>query len=251
MTEETIENTFSNYGLYDIGESLELNLPGTEIRIRKISENVFSYSRKNFDDDLIEKIIPINSSKLQIELCPIRPLNYPARRTAYMYLDVETPIFLSENSAATVFLRCPIEIGVFFIHDNHKDSLDCFTCDPINSRFCLYGSPESGSLCKYAKSEIVESYDDSIPFVNGVLKVNLKNDLSKGLSISRIVFPISDNSIYYQDSHAILDSLNAVLKKKLTLEIIDVVSEKIQTSFTLSPTYEKIETVKHMDMGVE
>lgn len=248
---ESFENTFSNYGLYDIDDSLELNLPGSQIRIRKISENVFSYSRKNFDDDLIEKIIPVKSPKLQIELCPIRPSNFPAKRTNFMYLDIATPIFLSENSSATVFLRCPIEIGVFFVHDGHKDSLDSFTCDPVNSRFCLYGAPESGALCKYAYTEIVESYDDSIPFVNGVLKVNLQNELSKGLSISKIVFPMSDNSIYYHHSNAIFDSLNAVLKKKLTLEIIDINSEKIQTSFTLSPDYEKIETVKHMDMGVE
>ena len=251
MSEEIIENTFSNYGLYDIRESLELNLPNTEIRIKKISENVFSYSRINSENDFVEKIIPTKSSKFQIELCPIRPLNFPAKRTTHMYLDIDTPIFLSENSSANFFLRCPIEIGVFFVHDGHKDSLDCFTCDPVNSRFCLYGSPESGTLCKYAQTDIVESYDDSIPFINAVLKINLQNDLSKGLSISKIVFPVSDNSIYYQDSKAIIDSLHAVLKKKLTLEIIDIDSEKIQTDFTLSPTYEKIETVKHMDMGVE
>ncbi len=251
MNTETSENTFSNYGLYDIGESLELNLPNTEIRIKKISENVFSYTRKDLDDDLVERIIPVKSSKLQIELCPIRPLNFPAKRTTYMYLDIDTPVFLSENSSATVFLRCPIEIGVFFIHDDHKDSLDCFTCDSVNSRFCLYGSPESGTLCKYAKTEIVESYNDSTPFVNGVLKVTLQNQLSKGLSISKVVFSISDNSIYYKDSKAIIDSILAIMKKKLTLEIIDVNSEKIQTDFTLSPIYEKTETVKHMDMGVD
>jgi hypothetical protein len=168
-----------------------------------------------------------------------------------MYLDIDTPVFLSEDSSATVFLRCPIEIGVFLVHDNHKDSLDCFTCDPLNSRFCLYGPPESGTLCKYAKTEIVESYDDSIPFINAVLKINLQNQLSKGLSIGKIVFQMSENSIYYKDSKAIFDSLFAVMKKKLTIEIIDVNSEKIQTNFTLSPTYEKIDTVKHMDMGVE
>lgn len=251
MSEETIENAFSNYGLYDIDESLELNLPNIEIRIRKISKNVFSYSRKNADNDLIEKIIPVGSSKLQIELCPIRPLNFPAKRTTHVYLDLDTPIFLSEQSSANFFLLCPIEMGVFFVHDGHKDSLDCFTCDPVNSRFCLYGSPESGTLCKYTKTKIVESYDDSSPFVNAVLKVNLQNELSKGLSIDKIVFSISDNSIYYQDSKAIIDSLRAVLKKKLTLEIIEVDSEKIQTDFTLSPTYEKVETIKRMDMGVE
>ncbi len=250
MDAETIENTFSNYGLYDVGESLDLNLPNIEIKIKKIGENVFSYARRDSENDLIEKIIPTKSSKLQVELCPIRPLNFPAKRTSFMYLDIDTPVFLSEDSSATVFLRCPIDIGIFLVYDNHKDSLDCFTCDPVNSRFCLYGSPESGTLCKYARTEIVESYDDSIPFINAVLKINLQNQLSKGLSMNKVVFQMSENSIYYKNSKAIVDSLFAVMKKKLTLEIIDVNSEKIQTDFTLSPTYEKIDTVKHLDMGI-
>ena len=168
-----------------------------------------------------------------------------------MYLDLETPVFLSENSAATIFLRCPIEVGIFFVHENHKDSIDWFTCDPINSRFCLYGTPESGTLCKYAKSEIVESYDDSMPFQNAVLKVDIKNDLDKGFTISKIVFSITGNSIYYKNSKAIIDSLSAILKKKLTIEIIDVNSISIETNWTKSPTFEQIESIKHMDMGVD
>ncbi|QDI89577.1 DUF432 domain-containing protein [Candidatus Nitrosopumilus sp. SW] len=251
MSNVSVEKSFSNYGVYEIDDSLTLNLPNTEIRIKKISHNVFSYVRKNTEDDLTEKIIPVKSPTLQIELCPIRPLNFPARRTDYVYLDFETPVFLSENSSATIFALCPIEIGVFFVHDNHKDSLDCFTCDPTNSRFCLYGSPESGTLCKYAKTQIVESYDDSTPFVNAVLKINLRNELTKGFSIGKVVFPISDNSVYYQNSKAITDSVNAILKKKLTLEIIDVDPEKIQTDFILSPTYERVESTKRMDMGVD
>ena len=244
-------SAFSSYGFYTITDNLELTFPEIDVRIEKIGEHVFSYIRKDTEDNIVKKIIPTNSSELTLEISPIRPLNYPARRTNYVYLDLETPVFLSENSAASIFVRCPIEIGVFLIHDNHKDSLDWFTCDPVNSRFSLYGSPESGTLCKYAQSEIVESYDDSIPFVNGVLKIDMKNDLDKGLSISKIVFPMSDNSVYYKNSKAIIDSLTVVLKKKLTLEILDVVSNPVKIDWTKSPTYERIENVKRIDMGVD
>jgi len=244
-------SAFSNYGLYTITDNLELILPDSTIRIEKIEDHVFSYIRKDVEENTIKKFIPTSSSELTIELSPIRPLNYPARRTSHVYLNFETPIFLSKGSTATIFVRCPIEIGVFFVHDGHKDSLDWFTCDPINSRFCLYGTPESGTLCKYAQSEIVESYDDSILFQNGVLKIDIKNDLDKGLTISKIVFPITDNSLYYKNSKAIIDSLSVVLKKKLTLEILDVVSNPVQTDWTKSPTYERVEPVKRVDMGVD
>jgi hypothetical protein len=251
MSQIQPESVFSDYGIYTITDNLELSLPGITIKIDKIGDHVFSYIQKDTEDNIVKKIIPTKSEDLTIELSPIRPLNYPAKRTIYVYLDFETPLFLSKDSAVTVFVRCPIEIGVFLVHDEHKDSLDCFTCDPKNSRFCLYGTPESGNLCKYALSEIVESYDDSMPFLNGVLKIDIKNDLDKGLTLSKIVFPITGNSIYYKNSKAIIDSLSAIMKKKLTIEIIDVTSNPIQTDWIKSPTFEQVESIKHMDMGVD
>jgi hypothetical protein len=97
----------------------------------------------------------------------------------------------------------------------------------------------------------VESYDDSMPFLNGVLKIDIKNDLDKGLTLSKIVFPITGNSIYYKNSKAIIDSLSVIMKKKLTIEIIDVTSNPIQTDWIKSPTFEQVESIKHMDMGVD
>jgi hypothetical protein len=244
-------NPFSKYGIYTIADSAEISFPNTEIKIKKVSENVFSYTRKNSEDNIVEKMIPTKSDELVIELSPIRPLNHPAKRTNYVYLDFETPVFMSANSAATIFACCPIEIGIFLVHDGRKDSLDWFTCDPVNSRFGLYGTPESGTLCKYTKSDIVESYEDSITFVNAVLEINIQNELDEGHSISKVVFPISDHAIYYKDSKAIIDSVNAVLKKKITLEVLEVVPKPIQTDWTLAPTYETAMTVKRMDMGVD
>lgn len=244
-------NKFAEYGIYKITDYSEFMFPNIEIKIKRISENVFSYIRKNHDDEIIEKIIPTSNNQITVEIAPIRPLNYPARRTSYVYLNLDTPIFLSEGSAATIFIRCPIEIGVFLIHDEHKDSLDWFTCDPLNSRFGLYGTPESGTLCKYSKSEIVESYEDSIPFVNSVMEIALQNGLEGGYSISKIVFPISEYSLYYKGSKAILDSMQTVLKKQITIEILDIYPKPIETDWTKSPTYEIAEIVKRLDVGVD
>ncbi|MBT8251897.1 MAG: DUF432 domain-containing protein [Nitrosopumilus sp.] len=245
------ENDFSAYGIYTIKEKAEFSFLGVTIKIEKIGEHVYSYFRKDTEDNLLKKVIPVTSSELTIEISPIRPLNYPARRAAHVYLDFETPIFLSEGSAASVFVRCPVEIGIFLVHDGHKDSLDWVDCEPFNSRFCLYGSPESGTLCKYAPSEIVDSYDDSTPFTDGILKVDLKNDLEKGLTISKIVFAANEVSVYYKNTKAMFDSLKVVLKKKLTIEILDVTTQPIETDWIKSPTFEKVESIKRVDMGIE
>ena len=54
------ETVFSNYGIYDLKDELELLLPNTSIKFHRISDNAFSYFRKNSEGNIIEKIIFYN-----------------------------------------------------------------------------------------------------------------------------------------------------------------------------------------------
>ena len=40
------KNIFSNYGIYDLGDNLELSLPNISIKFQRISDNAFSYFRE-------------------------------------------------------------------------------------------------------------------------------------------------------------------------------------------------------------
>ena len=248
---ENMENNFSNYGVYDVDDALELVLPDTEIKIERVSENAFSYFRKNSDGEIIEKMIPVKSEKIQIELAPVRPLNHPARRTNYVFLKFDKEIYLSSNSAASIFVHCPIEIGIFLIHDSDKESLDWFTCNSSNSRFGLYGSPDTGTLCKYAEVTLATDMTDSIPYVEGVMKIILENNLPSGQTVSKVIFPITDNSLYYEDSKIILDGLRVTLRKRAVVSIADVKSESVNTDWTKSPTWEDTTVSTSMEMGLE
>ena len=68
------EIIFSNYGIYDLGDNLELLLPNTLIKFQRISDNAFSYFRENSEGQIIEKIIPVKSNDVKIELVPIHLL---------------------------------------------------------------------------------------------------------------------------------------------------------------------------------
>jgi len=248
---ENMENDFSNYGVYDVDDALELVLPNTVIKIERVSENAFSYFRKNSDGEIIEKMIPVKSEKIKIELAPVRPLNHPARRTNYVFLKFDKEIYLSSNSAASIFVHCPIEIGVFLIHDSDKESLDWFTCNSLNSRFGLYGSPDTGTLCKYAEVTLATDMTDSIPYVEGVMKIIIENNLDSGQTVSKVIFPITDNSLYYEDSKIVLDGLRVTLRKRAVVSIADVKSESLNTDWTKSPTWEDTTVSTSMEMGLE
>jgi len=242
---------FSNYGIYDIKENLELYLPNTEIKIQRIGDNAFSYFRKDSEGKIIEKMIPTKSNDVKIELAPIRPLNHPARRTGYVFLKFDKEIFLSENSAASIFVHCPIEIGIFLVHNSNRDSLDWITCNPVNSRFGLYGPPDTGTLCKYAEVSLATDYGDSIPYVEGVMKIVLENTLSTGQTVSKVIFPITDNSLFYEDSKTIIDGIKVTMRKRAVVSIADVKIDSVETDWTKSPTWEDTTVSTSMEMGLE
>ena len=245
------ESVYSNYGVYEVNENLQLFLPNTEIKIDKIGENAFSYFRKDSEGKVIEKMIPVKSDEIKIELAPIRPLNHPARRTGHVFLKFDREIYLSKNSAASIFVHCPIEIGIFLIHGSNRESLDWVTCNPLNSRFGLYGSPDTGTLCKYAQVSLATDYNDSLPYVEGVMKIIIENTLSSGQTISKVIFPITDNSLYYEDSKTIIDGIKVTMKKRAVVNIVDVKTTSVETDWTASPTWEDTTVSASLEMGLD
>ena len=249
MSNET--PTFSNFGMYDVENSLDLTFPNNTIKLEKIGENAFSYIRKDAEENIVEKMIPAKSNQIQVEVAPIRPLNHPARRTNYVFLKFDKEIYLSHNSAASIFVHCPIEIGIFLIHKSDRESLDWVTCNPLNSRFGLYGQPDTGTLCKYAEVSLATDYQDSVPYVEGVMKIVIENTLDSGQTVSKVIFPITDNSLYYENSKTVIDGIRVTLRKRAVVSIADVKTDPLSTDWTKSPTWEDTTVSTTMEMGLE
>jgi len=243
---------YSKYGPYEIEEKLELFFPSVDVRISRDDEGHFSYLRKDSEGNIVEKIIPSISKKIRIEVAPIRPLNYPARRTNFVYLKFDKEVFLSEGASTSFLVRCPIEIGIFLVHESNKDSMDWFTCDPSGSRFGLYGAPDTGKLCKYYKVPIVKSELDSELHLSCVMKVNFVNQLERGYSITKAIFPITDHLLYYKGEKSQLDSLKVTLRKRVAVEYVETAEVPLaQTDWTQSPSWEKDTQTPSMEMGLE
>lgn len=252
MESEAAHNEYSSYGLYEIEEEKVLFFASVEIRIKRESENVFLYLRKDSEGNITEKVIPVKGNKMKIEVVPIRPLNYPARRTNFVYLKFDQEVFLSKNTSTSFLVRCPIEIGVFLVHDSHKDSMDYFTCDPSSSRFGLYGSPDTGKLCKFFKVPIVKTELDSEPFLSCVMKINFENLLERGYTITKTIFPITDHFLYYKEDKAQLDSLKVTLRKRIGVEYVETAEVPLENiQWEKSPSWEKDTKTPSMEIGLE
>lgn len=240
------------YGTYEISENTEFLFPSIKVRIEKDQENNFNYSRIDSEGNTVEKLIPANKNKITIEIAPIRPLNYPARRTNFVYLDFDKEVFLSEGAETSFLVRCPVEVGIFLVHDSHKDSMDSFTCDPSRARFGLYGSPDTGILCKYFKVPIVKSELDSELYHSCTIRLNFENQLDRGYSIKKVVFPITDHTIYYEKEKSQLDPLQIKLRKRGVVEFAEAAEVILSNiTWTKSPSWEQDTHTPSMEMGLE
>ena len=229
---------FSKYGRYSVKDELELEFPSTKISISRIDNEKFSYKRTNSENESINKIISAKSPGFGIEVAPVIPVNLPKHKTDFLFLRLTEKLFLNKNSSAEIFIPLPIEIGVFYIENNKAETFDFFTCDPLHSRYGLYGPPEEGILCKYAKVSLMNANEES-PFVYAKMRVFVHNELDKGVSLGKIVFPVTDHELYYKDTNVLVDNLKVAIKHRGALELVEVIQDTIQkpNGWTKSPTH--------------
>ncbi len=236
---------FSGYGMYNLSDNLNLQLPKIEIQITRKSDGRLSYYRKNSTNQEIKKSLSSSDKNKKIELCPVLPLHLPAKKTNdLIFLRLDESLFVEKKSTTNVLVQFPIEIGVFVINssDNSKELFDCFTCEPMHSRFALYGTPEQGNLCMYSKVKLLEN-NESSPYIFAKMRVIISNELNHGVSVGKLVFPITSHTIYYRNnSHEVhIDDIRGVLKHDLGNDVIEINRENY------SPKEENLNIVSYSE----
>lgn len=243
---------YSRYGRYTVKDNLELNLPHNKISFARINDDKFSYHRTGHGNESVDKIITTKTKDLQIELSPTLPIHLPAYKTDFIFLRFTNQLFLSRNIFTEISIPFPIEIGVFVVNDTFVDNLDFFACEPLYSRFGLYGPTEEGKLCKYAKIRLNDN--KIIPFIHAKMKVKIHNELEKATSLGRMVLPVTDHDLYYDGINARIDNLKVYIKNRGGLELAEIIQDKISNTkgWTRAPRdMEKTDYKFSMELGFD
>lgn len=243
----------SQYGHYSIENNLKLTLPNAVVRFERISKDKYSYMREVSHGNLVEKIISIRTKNLEVEFVPTYPIHVPAYRTDFMFLRFVRPIFVSMKSSTEIYVPVPIENSLFFAGHEMREHVDVFACFPVSSRFGLYGPPENGKLCKFAKAPIYTEEEKLEPFLFASMKVLIKNELETGVQFGKIVFPVTNLDLYYRANEAVFDNLTVTIKERLGVQHAEIDHlESVLTSWKKAPRHmEKTEHKFSMEMGFD
>lgn len=217
----SVSEGFSKYGKYEVENELEINLPAIKIKFSKLGEGKFSYIRTNPQNENVEKVIAVRTKNLEIEIAPALPIHLPAYKTDFMFLRLAAPLHIGRNASTELGIVIPTEIGIYSTDKEAVHPIEYILCPPSYSKYGLYGQPETGRLCKYAKITL-DANEKMQPFAFGTMQMKVRNELHKGVSISRIVFPITDHDIYYSDTMVVLDPLEVIVKERLGFDFLEM-----------------------------
>jgi hypothetical protein len=129
-----------------------------------------------------------------IHICPVEPVNLPQENTHH--LEIAFPIIVLPPSAQkTIFLKFPVEIGVFFEIRREMSILDIFSFVP--TKFSLYGLPGNGVITRWYRSDIFPGIPATDLHREGVLELSLVNHCTTTVEISRAVFDSHHMNVFY------------------------------------------------------
>ncbi|WP_440949059.1 DUF432 domain-containing protein [Methanosphaerula subterraneus] len=140
----------------------------------------------------VKKHVASESGRIIVN--PIEPVNLPEEVTRFLEIQFD-PLLLEPSSRQTVYLTFPIEIGVFIAAQGDVHLLDIFSLN--QPRYSLYGLPDWGYITRWHRSALHHEIPATDPLREGVLALEIKNDASTWVEVSRAVFDSVGMKIYY------------------------------------------------------
>ena len=195
------------FGLHDV--PLRIDWEGISLSVEGTAGGVL-YKRECMDEE-VENFLLSSNSKILIN--PVEPVNKPKELTPHFLIEFERSIFIEPSAKKTVFVKFPVEIGVFVHGKKDFQILDILTLN--KQKFTLYGDVISGVICKYWKSVVYSTIPDTNPVYEGVIELNITNPTARWVEVTKAVFAAHGMKIYYSDDMVAMRANMKILSKKV------------------------------------
>lgn len=174
------------------------------------------YFRKIKDKSEHTKYLLSDAGRIIIN--PVEPLNLPDVITEYLEIEFDM-VFLEPYGKKTIYLKFPIEIGVFAAAKKGIEVLDIFSF--VKPKYSLYGTASEGLITRWTKSAIHTEIPVVDPSREGVVQLALDNNTKDWVDISRVVFEGVGMKIYYGDIVSMVARMHIFSGKNAETEFFD------------------------------
>jgi uncharacterized protein len=152
--------------------------------------SALSYRRYVVNELAVEAMIVSNEDPIIIGVFPNPPLFTPAAVAKNVYLKFKTPVVVDQRSQAVVYAKMPIEIGVYRQSKDEEILVDAFSHK--RQQYALYGSPDSGVVCRYTETEVSTNNDEIklAKYEEALVRVRIKNDIDNVVKVNKVIIPM-------------------------------------------------------------
>lgn len=150
--------------------------------------------RRRCGGQTFERILVLNTGEVIIN--PVEPVNLPRDITDFLLMEF-SPMMIEPGATQTVYLKFPVEIGVFVESAKDIEVLDVFASG--SQKYTLYGSPTNGVIARWCRSAVYPEIPAVEFFCEGVMELSIHNASHEWVEVSCAVFENIDMKIYYGD----------------------------------------------------
>ena len=180
------------FGHHRIGADSAINeiaIAGGHIRFNVLDTSI-GYSRFAGPEPVAQATIVTDEKQVVIGIFPVPPIFTPKQVARNLYLRFKFPIIVDQRSEVVVYAKMPIEIGVFRQSGDEELLIDAFS--PTPQRYALYGSPESGVVCRYSESEALVSKEEVLAekYQEALVRIRIRNDIDNIVKVSKVIVPL-------------------------------------------------------------
>ncbi|MCK9277356.1 MAG: DUF432 domain-containing protein [Methanoculleus sp.] len=154
---------------------------------------LLTYQRR-CEGQTFERILVSKTGEIIIN--PVEPVNLPKEITDYLLMEF-SPMLIEPGVSQTVYLKFPIEVGVFLEAARDIEVLDVFGLG--TQKYTLYGPPTSGVIARWYQSAVYTEAPPVESFREGVMELSIQNASHEWAEVSCAVFDSVDMKIYYND----------------------------------------------------
>jgi hypothetical protein len=179
------------------------------------SEGFFRYNRRSGKEE-VQKIIGGVPGTIVIN--PVEPVNLPREVTRFLEIHF-TPVAIGPDARQLLYLKFPLEIGVFLESKGDYDVLDIFTLR--RPKYSLYGPAEEGVITRYSESLVYDGIPPVSPLRDGVMALTITNSSRSWIEVSRVVIDTTTLSIYYGDTVSIIANMDILSRNIADIRVED------------------------------
>ena len=192
------------FGVY----GLNLKIEEGDIKIELAGDGKEKNYFRKVGNESVEK--KIYADRGEIIVSPVPPVNLPVNVSNHLMIELDKSIFIEPGMEQKIFIRFPLEIGVFLSDEKDVEPVDIFTKTKL--KYTLYGRPEDGFVCRWWKSEAYEKIPGIDKLHEGIMELKIKNNYNEWTEINKIVFKTTTMKIFYKDYACCSANLEIVKK---------------------------------------